>query len=188
MFKWEVGKKFFKAIMQKWLVNQHGIPGHFIELDLLQEFSNFWLEDLAQHKGQEFDRVWYRFILSVNVHQFLRLKEEMEELVSLKARKGAHVEPHLRNELRELMKVLREQEVNLRRPGRSNEGFTAVDDLQSGYEQLRDKKIDSFIDKTTKYMNIWKNRQEDTVTARRRGGSAGRGRSGGAAGSPGVWA
>ncbi|TCD67611.1 hypothetical protein EIP91_012176, partial [Steccherinum ochraceum] len=161
-FKWEVGEKFFKAIMQNWLVNQHGIPGHFIELDLLQEFFNFWLEDLAQHKGQEFDRVWYRFVLSVNVHQFLRLKEEMEELVSLKARKGAHIEPHLRNELRELMKVLREQEVNLRRPGR-NEGFVAVDDLKIGYEKLRDKKIKEFIHKTMKYMNIWNNRESDTL-------------------------
>ena len=43
-----------------WLVNISGQPGHFIELDLLQEHFNFWLEDIVQHKGKDFDDPFYR--------------------------------------------------------------------------------------------------------------------------------
>jgi hypothetical protein len=82
------------GIFQNWLVNTQGKPGHWIEMDLLQEHSNFWLKDMAQHKGKEFDDPFYRFVLSMNVHNFLRLKEEMEEVVALKHRTKKHTEPH----------------------------------------------------------------------------------------------
>ncbi|KAF9233098.1 hypothetical protein BU15DRAFT_80456 [Melanogaster broomeanus] len=53
-FKWEFPSALKTAIFNNWLVNPHGVAGLFIELDLLQEHSNFWLEEMAQHKGQEF--------------------------------------------------------------------------------------------------------------------------------------
>ncbi|KAI0054568.1 hypothetical protein BV25DRAFT_1843569 [Artomyces pyxidatus] len=43
------------ALFNNWLVNRQGKPGHFHELDLMQEHFNHWLEELAQHKGKEFD-------------------------------------------------------------------------------------------------------------------------------------
>ncbi|KAH7921726.1 hypothetical protein BV22DRAFT_1132056 [Leucogyrophana mollusca] len=58
-FKWELLDDLKKAILDNWLVNPHGIPGLFVEMDLLQEHSNFWLEDMAQHKGKEFDDPYY---------------------------------------------------------------------------------------------------------------------------------
>ena len=47
------------ALFNNWLVNLQGEPGHFHELDLMQEHFNFWLEELAQHKGKEFSDDWY---------------------------------------------------------------------------------------------------------------------------------
>jgi hypothetical protein len=97
-----------------WVVNLHGQPGMFIEMDLMQEHFNFWLEDMAQHKGKGFEEPFYRWVLSVNVHHFLHLKDEMENIVFLKARTKKHSAPHLNNELKAIMSHLRDAEVNCR--------------------------------------------------------------------------
>ncbi|KDR64860.1 hypothetical protein GALMADRAFT_149230 [Galerina marginata CBS 339.88] len=138
-----------------WLANPKGVPGHFIELDLLQEHSNFWLEDLAQHKGKEFDEPFYREVLSMNVIDFLRLKDEMEEAVVLKRRSKKHGEPHLDTELRTVMDSLREEEVNCFRQGR-DEGFDPIDDFSTGMDDLDQRKIKDFIAKSTIFSNISK--------------------------------
>lgn len=152
-FKWEFSPKLRHAILMNWVVNLHGEPGMFIEMDLMQEHFNFWLEDMAQHKGKEFEEPFYRWVLSVNVHHFLRLKDEMENVVFLKARMKKHSAPHLNNELKEIMKHLREAEANCRRPGR-HEGFEAVDDFTKGLEILKKEKIRNFVMRTTVYLNI----------------------------------
>lgn len=108
---------------------------------------------MAQHKGKEFDDPFYRFILSMNVHHFLRLKDEMEDAVSLKGRGKKHGERHLQVELREMMKKLRDEEVNKRRPGRHC-GFEAVDDFAAGYEILKKDKIKNFITRSFMHMDI----------------------------------
>ena len=97
----------------------------------MQEHFNFWLEDLAQHKGKEFDDRFYRNVLSMHVDRFLQIKEEMEELVSLKMRGKKHGEAHKDNEMRQATIFLRKHEVNWRRPGRHN-GFVAEDDFAKG--------------------------------------------------------
>jgi hypothetical protein len=152
-FKWEFSPKMRDAILMHWVVNLHGKAGMFIEMDLMQEHFNFWLEDMAQHKGKEFDEPFYRWVLSMNVHHFLRLKDEMENAVFLKARTKKHSAPHLNNELKAVMICLRDAEVNRRRPGR-REGFEAIDDFTNGLEILKKEKIKNFITRTTVYLNI----------------------------------
>src|SRR5882724_11105692 len=74
-----------EAIMQNWLVNLAGMPRRFHELNLMQEHFNLWLEELAQHKGNEFGDTWYRDTLSMHVYNFLRLTDEMENHTELAA-------------------------------------------------------------------------------------------------------
>ena len=78
------------ALFNNWLVNLKGQKGAFLELDLMQEHFNLWLEQLAQYKGKQFDDVWYRFVLAMHVHHFLRLKEEMEKMSALVPRRKGH--------------------------------------------------------------------------------------------------
>lgn len=42
------------ALFRNWLVNLSDKPDRFIELDLMQEHFNMWLEELAQYKGKQF--------------------------------------------------------------------------------------------------------------------------------------
>ncbi|GJF00409.1 hypothetical protein PsYK624_166970 [Phanerochaete sordida] len=156
---WEFPRKFLDGVMDNWLVNLHGEPGRFIEKDLMQEHFNFWLEELAAHKGKEFSDAFYRDVISMHVHNFLRIKEEMEDLVSLKARKKTHSEPHLHTELRAAMNVIRQGQVVRRRPGR-HMGFEAEDHYGKGRAALKDT-IPSFIERTKSYMNPQGNIDED---------------------------
>ncbi|KAF8056184.1 hypothetical protein FPV67DRAFT_1731334 [Lyophyllum atratum] len=152
-FKWEFPPKLTDAILMNWVINLHGKPGMFIEMDLMQEHFNFWLEDMAQHKGKEFDEPFYRQVISMNVHHFLRLKDEMEAAVFLKARSKDHGARHLNNELKAIMKAFRAAEVDRRRPSR-DEGFHGVDDLGVGLETLKKDKIENFIKRTTVFTDI----------------------------------
>ncbi|KAF8163196.1 hypothetical protein B0H34DRAFT_794930 [Crassisporium funariophilum] len=154
-FRWEYGDKLTHAIMMNWLVNLKGRKDQFIEGDLLQEHHNFWLEDMAQHKGNEFDAVFYREVLAMNVNDFLNLKDEMEDQVTLKPRTKKHSDPHLDNELRAVMEHFRTEEVHRYCPGR-NKTDPVQDDFEEGMKKLNDGKIEDFIAKTTITSSILK--------------------------------
>ncbi|KAF6745112.1 hypothetical protein DFP72DRAFT_824802 [Ephemerocybe angulata] len=149
-FKWEFSAEMKHALMFYWLVNLSGIPGFYIELDLLQEHFNFWLEEIVQHKGKEFSDDFYRNVVAMNIHHFLRLKDEMEQAVLLKARSKRHSEPHLNNELNALLKDMRHEEINKYREGRTY-GYAATNDFGAGLDILAGGKLDSFVARTTVY-------------------------------------
>lgn len=136
-----------RALFNNWLVNLYGKPGHFREIDHLQEEFNRWLEELAQMKGKDFDNPWYRDVLAMNVHHFLRLIEEMEKNVSLVPRTKKHKAPHLDNELREVMRICRRHDLHCHRPGRDY-GFHSVNDYAAGYKVLElDGKLKAYVEK-----------------------------------------
>ncbi|KAI0063286.1 hypothetical protein BV25DRAFT_1936598 [Artomyces pyxidatus] len=136
------------ALLNNWLVNLVGRPGHFHELDLMQEHFNHWLEELAQHKGKEFDDEWYREVLSMHVHNFLRIKGEMENLVQIAPRTKTHTEPHLLNEYAVAMRICREHRLHIHIPGRDF-GFHSDDAMSSGIAVLaRTGKLDNYITDT----------------------------------------
>ncbi|TFK20425.1 hypothetical protein FA15DRAFT_599731 [Coprinopsis marcescibilis] len=149
-FKWEFSPALKEALLMYWLVNLSGLPGCFIELDLMQEHFNFWLEEMVQHKGKEFNDSFYRRVVSMNVHRFLLLKDEMEQAVLLKARTKNHSDPHLDNELNMLLKHLRREELNKFRAGRT-EGFQAKDNFSDGLNTLEAGKLKGFIKRLLVY-------------------------------------
>ncbi|KAI0038499.1 hypothetical protein FA95DRAFT_1505585, partial [Auriscalpium vulgare] len=136
------------ALFNNWLVNLEGKPGHFHELDLMQEHFNKWLEEHAQHTGKQFDDPWYRNVLSMHVHQFLRLTRELEKDVHLEARRKSHTEPHKDNELREVIRICHQHDLHLRRNGRDF-GHHAQDDFSVGYRKLgAEGKLEKYIKST----------------------------------------
>ncbi|KAA1474511.1 hypothetical protein DENSPDRAFT_781882 [Dentipellis sp. KUC8613] len=138
------------ALFNNWLVNLTGKPGRFHPLDLMQEHFNFWLEDLAQHKGKEFDDDWYREVLSMHVHHFLHLKEEMEDLVQIAPRTKKHSAPHLMNEYIEALRICRENELHTHHEGRDF-GHHSLDDYSRGFESLGlGGKLNDFIVSSTR--------------------------------------
>ncbi|KAA1479037.1 hypothetical protein DENSPDRAFT_788720 [Dentipellis sp. KUC8613] len=133
------------ALFSNWLVNLTGKPGHFLPQDLMQEHFNFWLEEMAQHKGKEFDDPWYRDVLSMHVYHFLRLKEELAAVVQVAARSKSHTSPHLDNEFLAALRAMREHDVHRYHEGRDF-GRHVEDDFARGIILLgKENKLDDYI-------------------------------------------
>ncbi|KAI0260320.1 hypothetical protein BC834DRAFT_832002 [Gloeopeniophorella convolvens] len=135
-----------RALFENWLVNRTGKPGHFLEIDLMQEHFNHWLAQLAQHKGKEYDHPWYREILSLQVDSILHITREMEQNARLEARRKAHTSPHLNFELIEIMKSCKKFQLHVRCDGRDF-GFHAKDHFSAGIDVLGDGKLGEFVKK-----------------------------------------
>ncbi|KAJ7686003.1 hypothetical protein B0H17DRAFT_1204550 [Mycena rosella] len=146
--KYEASTDLKNAILNNWLVNVEGELGKWLPGDLHQEHYNRWLEDMVQKHGGEFDNKFYRQTISPNVHHFLRIKEEITTSFSLKRRSKTHTSPHLRNELRLLLALFKEQEIYFFRTGRSM-GHAAVHQFARGCRRLEEGKLDEWLEKST---------------------------------------
>ena len=153
LLRYEASDDLRDGILNNWLVNVTGEVGKWIEGDLLQEHYNRWLEDMIKKRGGDFDDKFYRQTLPPNVEHFLRIKEEIEDAFDLKIRGKTHTSPHLRDELRLLLALYREENVHLFCTGRTM-GHAAVNQFDEGYNKLRNGKLKDFIDKTTTYGDI----------------------------------
>ncbi|KAJ6608566.1 hypothetical protein B0H10DRAFT_2226748 [Mycena sp. CBHHK59/15] len=110
---------------------------------------------LSRHKGGDFDDHFYRHTLAPNVMHFLRMKEKMETAFDLTPRGKTHGLPHLRNEFQQLLRMHKEDQLHLFRPGRSM-GYAAVNFFERGYEKLEDTQLTKFIRDSTAYADITK--------------------------------
>ncbi|KDQ08758.1 hypothetical protein BOTBODRAFT_77208, partial [Botryobasidium botryosum FD-172 SS1] len=143
-FEYEFPEPLKRAILLNWLVNLSGEDGHFIEADLMQEHFNFWLEELAQHKGHEFDEAYYREVIAPAVHHFLRLKEEREASVGLTRRTKSHGAPSLTNEYKRLLQIYKERNLHRFCAGREM-GHVAKDNFAEGFKKLSAGKLQKFV-------------------------------------------
>ncbi|KAJ6478357.1 hypothetical protein C8R45DRAFT_756407, partial [Mycena sanguinolenta] len=109
---------------------------------------NKWLEELVDHKSGDFDDHFYRHTLAPNVSHFLRLKEQIQTAFELKPRGKTHSVPHLRNEFQQLLRMHKEDQLHLFRPGRTN-GHAVVNYFERGYERLDEGRMDNFIRQST---------------------------------------
>ncbi|KAJ6568126.1 hypothetical protein B0H10DRAFT_1658796, partial [Mycena sp. CBHHK59/15] len=146
LHRYESSKDFSNAMLNNWLVNLSGKK--WTECDFSQEGFNKWLEEMVEHKGGDFDDHFYRHTLAPNVFHFLRIKEQIEEAFELKHRSKSHSAPHQRNEFQQLLRMHKEDELHLFRPGRTM-GHAAVNYLERGYERLEDGRMDHFIEQST---------------------------------------
>ncbi|KAJ6628483.1 hypothetical protein B0H10DRAFT_2209395 [Mycena sp. CBHHK59/15] len=151
LHRYEASKEFSDAMFNNSLVNPTG--RQWVECDFAQEGYNKWLEEMVEHKGGDFDDHFYRHTLAPNVTHFLRMKEQMQTAFELKPRGKTHTVPHLRNEFQQLLRMHKEDELHLFRPGHTN-GHAAVNFLQQGYERLEESRMENFIQQSTAYSDI----------------------------------
>ncbi|KAJ7846812.1 hypothetical protein B0H13DRAFT_2285702 [Mycena leptocephala] len=151
LHRYESSKDFSEAMLNNWLLNLSGKK--WTECDFTQEGFNKWLEELVDHKGGDFDDHFYRHTLAPNVFHFLRFKEHIEEAFELKHRSKTHGAPHLRNEFQQLLRMHKEDELHLFRPGRTM-GHAAINYFGRGYQRLEDGRMDHFIEQSTAYSDI----------------------------------
>ncbi|KAJ7762259.1 hypothetical protein B0H16DRAFT_1884208 [Mycena metata] len=127
MLRYEASKGLSDAILDNWLLN---------------------IKDMIKKHGGEFDNKFYRQTISPNVHHFLQMKQEVELAFEFQPRGQTHTSPHLRPELQLLLTVFKEEEVHLFRAGRSL-GHATVNQFARGWKRLDQRKLASFLEKST---------------------------------------
>ena len=153
LLRYEASQDLRDGILNNWLVNITGEVGKWIEADLLQEHYNRWLEDMVKKRGGDFDDKFYHHTLSPNVDHFLWIKEEIENAFSLRSCGKTHTSPHLRDELRVLLALYKEEHLHLFCTGRTL-GHAAINQFNEGYTRLDTGKLDDFISKSTAYADV----------------------------------
>ncbi|KAJ6471022.1 hypothetical protein C8R45DRAFT_1165764 [Mycena sanguinolenta] len=153
LHRYEASKDFSDAIFNNSLINPYG--RRYIECDWTQEDYNKWLEEMVDHKGGDFDDHFYRSTLAPNVMEFLRMKANLESAFDLKPRGKTHGVPHLRNEFQQLLRMHKEDQLHLYRPGRTM-GHISINFYARGYEKLEDTHLNKFIKDSTAYSDITK--------------------------------
>ncbi|KAI1790500.1 hypothetical protein LXA43DRAFT_973673 [Ganoderma leucocontextum] len=108
-----------EAFLRNWLVNPSGQPGRTMEGDLYQEHLNRELEEAISRGGSEWDSRFIRKVVAPNVQRFIELKNEWGTGVGLAERRGRHVVPHSRPEIRTLLATYKAEHLHRFRSGRA---------------------------------------------------------------------
>ncbi|KAJ7431690.1 hypothetical protein B0H11DRAFT_1848485 [Mycena galericulata] len=153
LLEFECSPELKEALLNNWLINLSGEIGKWLEGDLMQEHYIKWLEDMVSRRGGDFDDKFYRQTISPNVHNFLKIKENIESAFELKRRGKSHTSPHLRDETKILLRMYKEEELHLFRSGRSM-GHAAINRFDRGYQRLEGGKMAEFLERSAVYANI----------------------------------
>ncbi|KAK0471235.1 hypothetical protein IW261DRAFT_1344746 [Armillaria novae-zelandiae] len=74
-FLYEFPEGLVETILNNYLVNTSGHPGHWFELDLMQEHFNFWFKRLFNSKSHEFDSKHLAEAVGLNIQGFSQLQD-----------------------------------------------------------------------------------------------------------------
>ncbi|KAJ7847404.1 hypothetical protein B0H13DRAFT_2362517 [Mycena leptocephala] len=153
LLQFECSPELKQALLNNWLLNLKGEIGKFLEGDLMQEWNNKWLQQIAGERGGDFDDKFYRKTIAPNVLHFLKIKEDMESAFELKRRSKSHTSPHLRDETKILLQLYKDEELHSFRSGRSM-GHAAVNQFDRGYHRLQDGKLAEYLERSAEYAEL----------------------------------
>ena len=93
-FMAEFPPKLRDAILDNYLVNPSGRPGHWLELDLLQEHFNFWLKRLFNSKTTSFEAHHLSHKVALNIQGLGDLRSLVARIFNFKRSSFAHTSPN----------------------------------------------------------------------------------------------
>ncbi|KAJ7845025.1 hypothetical protein B0H14DRAFT_2584918 [Mycena olivaceomarginata] len=131
LLEFECSPELKETLLDNWLFNLRGEAGKFIEGDLMQEWNNRWLEDIAGRRGGEFDDKFYR-------------------------KNGRPKCAHLPTSPQRdpiLLRVYEDEELHSFRSGRSM-GHAAVNRFDRGYQRLDEGKMGEFLQRSAEYAGL----------------------------------
>ncbi|KAG9083064.1 hypothetical protein FRC07_014027 [Ceratobasidium sp. 392] len=135
------------AILNNYLVNPSGLPGHWHELDLLQEHHNLSIKRVFNKKNSEFDSDFLRRAVSVNVRGFGQLRDSLMHMLGLSSIPIGRSMPQYEHDIDVLATHYRRSTLFNFQSGRS-QAFTAEDTFSLGYEKLKATALERFLDRT----------------------------------------
>ncbi|KIY52248.1 hypothetical protein FISHEDRAFT_35605 [Fistulina hepatica ATCC 64428] len=146
-FLYEFPSDLCEAIFNNYLANTSGLPGHWIELDLLQEHFNFWIKRLFGEKSYGFNTTHLSEHIALNIKGFSELRDLFPHLFGYARRSGKHTDSSTRNDINELGHHYRTDEVHSFVQGRTH--HTVGNEFAAGYDRLESSVCADFIRRTT---------------------------------------
>ncbi|KAI0693209.1 hypothetical protein BC835DRAFT_1491070 [Cytidiella melzeri] len=147
-FEYEYSNKLKTAIMNNWLCNLTGDEGRWFPMDLMQEHNINLLKSMSGSRSSPFADPFFKEVISLNIHNFLDIKESLRTAVGIGAKSGSHKQKKKAVALRHLRNTMREHELHKFRASRTF-GFMAQDDFAAGYDRFDyTSRIEDFVQRT----------------------------------------
>ncbi|KAF6742326.1 hypothetical protein DFP72DRAFT_830671 [Ephemerocybe angulata] len=146
-FLYEFSDDLKTAIFNNYLVNPSGIPGHWFELDLLQEHFNYWLKRLFNSKSHDFDSRHLSEAVGLNIRGFSLLRDRFPSIFGFRRNKGKHTDPEKIFDINTLGAHYRKEGVLVFKKDRS-QPYKAIDEFGQGMNILAGGKLKAFLLRT----------------------------------------
>ncbi|KAJ7480367.1 hypothetical protein B0H11DRAFT_1724975 [Mycena galericulata] len=142
------------ATLDSLICNPSGKAGGGQACNIFQERMNRELEPIIQRKDTDYGSNHVRNLWSRNIIDIYELKAEMRQGVGLAKRSGRHKAPHQKPKVKILLQHYNDNELNLRRPGRTYGGEREPDNFTKGIQKLRGGTLTQWARKTTRDRGI----------------------------------
>lgn len=136
------------AFLNNYLVNPSGLPGHWFELDLLQEHFNYWIKLLFNSKNMTFDSVFLRECVCHNLGGLGDLRNKFRSWLGLAKRGGSHSKPKKIADINRLGSHYRDDETLIFHRGR-DQPYKVYNEFSEGVDKLREGQLYTFLVRTT---------------------------------------
>ncbi|KAI0688638.1 hypothetical protein C8T65DRAFT_589348 [Cerioporus squamosus] len=147
-FMYEFLKELKEAILNNYFVNPSGRPGHWHELDLLQEHFNYWLKRLFNTKSLDFDSPFLRDVIGLNLRGFCDLRGFMLKFFGLKSPGKSHTDADNTADIDRLGDHYRTNGVLRFHVGR-NQPYHVENEFALGMDKLYAGQLQTFLERTT---------------------------------------
>ncbi|KAG8704943.1 hypothetical protein FRC09_003240 [Ceratobasidium sp. 395] len=146
-FRYEFPEELKLAILNNYLVNPSGLPGHWQECDFFQEHCNKAIKVVFNSKNSEWDSKFLRDAVSVNISGLARLRELMMEFLGLRRTPKGRAQRDYAADINVLAShYLRGQMFQLTL-GRAQD-CVAADMFEAGYNKLESGALARFLART----------------------------------------
>lgn len=148
-FLYEFPEDLRNAILNNYLANPSGLPGHWVELDLIQEHYNFWIKRLFNSKSHTFDSQHLAEHVGLNIGGFSALRERFPILFGFKRNGGRHTNPKSNGDINRLGFHYRLEHIMSFKPNR-RQPYVVGDEFNEGIHKLTGGQLAKFIARTTR--------------------------------------
>ncbi|KAL1711510.1 hypothetical protein EV715DRAFT_215226 [Schizophyllum commune] len=136
-------------ILENYLVNPSGLPGHWHELDLLQEHINFWFKVLFNAKTAAFDSHFLSFKVGLNIIGLGDLRSHIADSFNIKRSSFSHTSPSKVGDINILATSYRDDEVHVYKKGRKRSAMV-VDEFSAGIDIVHHQgKFSDYVKRTS---------------------------------------
>jgi hypothetical protein len=136
-----------EAIINNYLVNPSGLPGHWQAGDLLQEHHNLKIKVIFNSKNSDFNDAFLRESISLNIAGFSQVEESIMEHLGLTRTDKRHAAAKRRADINVLGSHLEKENILDFVPHRL-QPYEVTDMIGAGYSRLEAGALNKFIDRT----------------------------------------